>query len=170
MNSRKQNGRAGTLKRAAVLFLLAIAAVGALLQLLPAPRRTNPSITPGRTLQAHAQLPPLVDAALRRSCMDCHSYETRWPWYSRVAPLSWGIATDVAKARKAMNLSEWTSASGRVPAAALGKLAAICAGVKSERMPPASYLLLHPDARTTTAERDAICAWTQQEMRRPRGS
>jgi len=51
--------------------------------------------------------PPEVVAILRQACFDCHSNETRWPFYSYVAPMSWFVAGDVAGARSRLNFSEW---------------------------------------------------------------
>ena len=96
--------------------------------------------------------------------MDCHSNETRWPWYSKVAPLSWGVARDIARARKALNLSEWAVRIGQRPAMAVGYLAAICAGVQQDRMPLAKYRLLHPESRLTHADKEALCSWTKAEI------
>src|SRR5512147_2878796 len=53
------------------------------------PARTSPPEDPSHTLKASAQVPTEVDRILSRSCSDCHSYKTTWPWYSRVAPVSW---------------------------------------------------------------------------------
>jgi hypothetical protein len=140
----------------------ALAIVG--LQLLPSPPRVNPPVNPSHTLEANTTVPHHVSYLLRQACMDCHSNETRWPWYSHVAPFSWGVAKDVAKARKTVNFSEWSTQSGRQPAAAVGTLAAICTSVKGGRMPLPKYKLLHSEARLSSAEREAICAWTTTEI------
>jgi hypothetical protein len=136
------------------------------LQVLPRADRTNPAVVPGHSLQVSTPVPESVKGVLRRACMDCHSHETRWPWYSHVAPLSWGMTSDVARARKAMNLSEWTTQSGRSPVTSIGILTAMCAGVKSGRMPLPKYALLHPEARLTDEDRKAVCDWTAIEIER----
>jgi len=80
-----------------------------------------------------------------RACFDCHSNETAWPWYASVAPVSWLVQHDVDEGRAAVNFSEW----GRPQ-----EEAADCAEeVQEGEMPPRSYLLTHPDARLTDAER-----------------
>ena len=58
--------------------------------------------------------PPSVEEVLRRACFDCHSHETRWPWYSRVAPASWLVARDVHEARQELNFSDWDGYMPRV--------------------------------------------------------
>jgi hypothetical protein len=140
--------------------------VFAALQVVPGPAKTNPPAVPGRTIEANSRMPAEVSAMLRRACKDCHSYETRWPWYSRIAPLSWHVAQDVNSARQAMNFSEWSNGEGRVPVSAVGMLAAACANVKSGRMPLARYLALHPEARLTPRDQAMFCEWTGIEMAR----
>ncbi len=81
----------------------------------------------------------------RRACFDCHSNETTWPWYSKIAPFSWMIGQDVFGARSALNFSEWTS----VPELEPGEIQTI---VEAGEMPPGSYLLLHPEARLSVDE------------------
>src|SRR3954467_1302751 len=71
------------------------------------PVKSNPAIDNRQTLQAHAQVSPEVNAILDRSCNDCHSNATRWPWYSNVAPVSWFVIDHVNDGRDNLNLSEW---------------------------------------------------------------
>ncbi|HYP08000.1 MAG TPA: heme-binding domain-containing protein [Bryobacteraceae bacterium] len=143
-----------------------VAAMGGALQLAPGPARVNPPVTPSHTLQGATQVPRHVDAMLRRACLDCHSNETRWPWYSYVAPMSWVVVNDITRARKAMNLSEWGPRTEKRPAAAVGQLTAICAGVKQDRMPLPQYVLIHPESRLTPADKQALCEWTAAEITR----
>src|SRR5258708_32654712 len=73
------------------------------------PDRSDPAVSPAASLEAKA--PPEIKALLDRSCRDCHSNETRWPWYSQVAPVSWLVASDIHQGRDRFNYSEWTSYS-----------------------------------------------------------
>ncbi len=130
------------------------------LQLAPGPERTNPPVQAHRTIAATTQVTPQVGTLLRRACGNCHTNETRWPWYSRVAPLSWMLARDVAQGRNAMNFSEWE------PERASGVLGAACNAVESGLMPPKSYLLLHPEARWSRQETQTFCDWTRDEIMR----
>src|SRR5580765_2224450 len=70
------------------------------------PDRTNPPVKAADSLQAKA--PAAINALLDRSCRDCHSNETRWPWYTNVAPTSWLVANHVHEGRDHFNYSEWT--------------------------------------------------------------
>ena len=72
----------------------ALVAVFVLLQ-FTSPPRTNPPVAPGHDLLATNPPPPEIAALLHNACYDCHSDETRWPWYSHIAPVSWLVADDV---------------------------------------------------------------------------
>jgi hypothetical protein len=153
-------------RRGAILVGLASALGIGGLQVAPFPRRINPAVVVSHTLQSSTAIPGSVHGVLKRACMNCHSNETQWPWYSYVPPFSWGMVNDVAKARRALNFSEWATSPGKRPAVAMGYLAAICADVKSERMPLSKYLLLHKEARLSDEDRKAICSWTTAETER----
>ena len=138
------------------------AALGlAMIQILPLQPRTNPAIRRERTIEANLEVPPPVQSILNTACKDCHSHETRWPWYAGIAPLSWIIAGDVERAREALNLSDWTLR----PQKAIGALMAACAGAQGERMPPAAYRAMHPEARLSSEQIDTLCGWTMTEAR-----
>ena len=137
----------------------------ALISLLPVRERTNPAVVRARTIEATLDVPPNVDAVLKRACLDCHSYETRWRWYSNIAPASWMIASDVQRARTAVNFSDWAAQAGRKRTTAMGALAAACEGVKVGRMPPPAYRLLHSDAFLSAADVDVLCDWSISQMR-----
>jgi heme-binding protein len=72
------------------------------------PARTNPPVDPQREMHANLTVDPGVASLFARSCNDCHSNRTVWPWYSEVAPASWLVVSDVNRGRKALNLSEWS--------------------------------------------------------------
>ena len=83
-----------------------------------------------------------------RACYDCHSNQTRWPWYSNIAPASWLIQRDVDQGRRVLNFSEWN----RRQEEAAESAEAIAGG----EMPPRQYLPLHPEARLAAAERQLL--------------
>jgi hypothetical protein len=130
---------------------LAVIALG--MQLVPV-RRTNPPVT------ADISAPGDVHAILRRACYDCHSNETRWPWYARVAPVSWLVAKDVADGRRKMNFSDWgTYVAGRQET----KIEEIWEEIAKDEMPLAIYRPLHPEAKLTDADRAVIKQWALPE-------
>ena len=117
---------------------------------LVAVARTNPAV------RADVAAPPEIAVLLRHACYDCHSHETAWPWYSRVAPVSWFIVYDVEEGRRALDFSAW----GTYDRAQRAKLLRESADEIAEgEMAPWYYRLVHPDARLTAAEQEAIRAW-----------
>lgn len=122
------------------------------------PARTNPLVVPDKSLAAHARVPENVYASLLRSCGDCHSNQTRWPWYSHVAPLSWVITDDVNEGRRHMNLQDWEAQPD--PKQANDRLMDICPEIQKKGMPPFSYRLAHDANRLNPSEIEAICSWS----------
>ncbi len=135
------------------------------LVLLTANVHENPPVDPAATLESRIAVPPHIAATLRRACFDCHSNQTRWPWYSQIPPGLWMIAHDVNRARAVMNFSDWPDPMARVTKAP-GLLLAACAGLRSQRMPPKRYLLLHPEARVSESEIEALCDWSRTQAAR----
>lgn len=127
------------------------------------PARTNPPTSPARAVESHLRVTPEVNAILARSCNDCHSNKTEWPWYSQVAPASWLVVDHVNEGRRRLNLSDWQRFGGDdVPHV----LASICEEVTSGSMPMTSYTLLHRDARLTPEDVRTLCDWTAAEKKR----
>ncbi len=123
--------------------------------------RTNPPV------EQDVAAPADVDAILRRACYDCHSNETTWPWYSRVAPASWLVAYDTHQGREELNFSTWNRLSASERRDVLNE-----AWEEIERgsMPLPIYLPLHPDARLSDADKAAVEAWVKSETTRTTGA
>ena len=100
-----------------------------------------------------------VQALLQRACYDCHSNETRWPWYSQVAPVSFLIARDVTDGRRELNFSLWNQYNERRKSR---KLKEIAEQVEKGKMPQWYYVPFHPEAQLSPAERDLILSWAKQ--------
>lgn len=146
--------------------LLAVLPVTILCSLIAAKCIRPIPANPARQGLAEAvSAPPAVAQILERSCQDCHSNRTSWPWYSRLAPVSWFVLTDVEKGRAFLNLSEWESYS---KGKRLGYLASMAMASRSDRMPPRVYTFLHPGARLTETDRQQIADWAKAEARRIR--
>lgn len=124
------------------------------------PARTNPPVDPSRTIQARLAVTPEVSAILDRSCRDCHSNATVWPWYSNVAPVSWLLISHVNSARHHVSLSNWADYT---PREARERLEEMCTEVREGEMPMSSYLIAHKSAALTDADKQALCAWTERE-------
>ncbi len=131
------------LKIIAFLLVAAIVLFG-LIQLVPyGKNHTNPAV-----VQEPQWDSPQTRALAQRACFDCHSNETVWPWYSNVAPISWLVQHDVDEGRQRMNLSEMGSQRIRVDE--------LTRAITRGSMPPAQYLILHPDARLTADEKNLL--------------
>jgi hypothetical protein len=137
----------------------AVAIVGAALaaaQLVPV-ERANPPV------EADIDPPPEVAKVLRRACYDCHSHETRWPWYAWVAPASWLVSRDVREGRRELDLSRWNAYD---PKKQSKKLKEIWEEVAEGEMPPLFYRLLHPEARLDERDKNLLQTWVQSERAR----
>ncbi len=139
-----------------VRIVVALVVVFVAAQAIPV-ARTNPPVDPSKTLAASLRVPPDVSATFQRSCQDCHSNQTTWPWYSQVAPFSWLLARHVTEGRRELNMSEWAQYQVRRKDR---KLKEICEQVQKGSMPMTSYLLIHRDAAVSPQEKTSICQWT----------
>jgi hypothetical protein len=125
-------------------------------------KTTTQEVTPGHITKVMT-VPQNVESILKRSCYDCHSNHTVWPWYTAVAPVSWLVADDVTKGRKKMNFSEWAKIPDAKKEARLNE---ICEQIKSDEMPLPKYLTIHGDAKLTQTDKDILCKWVETEMKK----
>jgi cytochrome c len=137
-------------------FLIALAIVGTLLGLGYVHPFGDPRVEPSKgvdTLLKGAKMPAEARTVLVTKCADCHSNETQWPVYERMAPGAWLIERDIVEARKKMNLSQWEE----MPAERQEVLKAkIVQEAKSGDMPPLQYLALHWEAKLSKADVQAL--------------
>jgi hypothetical protein len=141
-------------------ILLVLLGAWAALSLLTAPWTSPAASGP---LLATAQVDPPVLTILRRSCQDCHSDVTHYPWYSYVAPASLLVGSDVERGRQHLNLSRWAEYSVARKERSLSEIAN---QVKEREMPLPQYMLIHRNARLSDADVDAVFRWTQKERSR----
>ena len=137
------------MKRALRIVLVVLSIIAALAQFYPV-ERSNPPV------RADLDAPPEVRKVLRSACYDCHSNETRWPWYSHVAPASWLVHKDVRRARGEMNLSEWGLMRPKDRARLREEM---WEEIEAGNMPLPIYRLVHPGARLTEEQRDVLRRW-----------
>ncbi|HOC44616.1 MAG TPA: heme-binding domain-containing protein [Thermoanaerobaculales bacterium] len=138
------------MRRTILILVGALIVILIAIQLVPVDR-SNPPVV------ADFEEPPAVRAVLRASCYDCHSHETSWPWYSRVAPVSWLVAHDIEEGRDHLNFSMWGSYDQKRRA----KLAEeMWEEVEEGAMPLKMYLLAHPDARLSEAAKATLRDWS----------
>ncbi len=119
------------------------------------PDRTNPPADPAASFEAVVKPSKEAAAVLKRACGDCHSNETVWPWYSKVAPISWVVADDVKRGRAHVNLSEWNQLG---PEMSRKRMREMCEEAQGGGMPLFSYTLMHPKAKLSASDVSAICS------------
>jgi hypothetical protein len=124
------------------------------IQLIP-----NPTMTthPPATNAVHVKDigPPAVGQILERSCKDCHSNETVWPWYDKMAPASWFVAHHISKGREKLNMSE--------DELDFHDYQKMCQSMLDRSMPLSSYTLIHPNAKASQKDIDTVCNWADEE-------
>ena len=131
--------------------LIGLVIVVAVLQFIPV-KRTNPPIS------WDINAPENVSGILRTSCYDCHSNETRWPWYTYIAPVSFLIASDVNEGRKRLNFSEWDKYDNKKREK---KLDGIIEMVEEGEMPLSMYTIIHKDAILDTVKINILKEWVK---------
>jgi cytochrome c551/c552 len=131
-----------------IVAVLIVAFIG--IQFIPV-ERSNPPVT------GEIDAPPRVKEILMRSCYDCHSNETVWPWYSYIAPASWLLEKDVNEGRDELNFSEW---KGYDEKKKQKKFKETREEVKEGEMPQWYYIIMHPEAKLSDADKQALFEWT----------
>ncbi len=124
------------------------------------PDLSNPPVDQAQTLAAIDRPPGDVDLILTRSCNDCHSNNTQYPWYSKITPSNWFLANHITDGRRHLNFSEWGTYSAKKRAK---KYEEICEMVTSREMPLPSYLWLHGEAALSDQEIKTLCDWANAE-------
>jgi hypothetical protein len=138
---------ASSLSKKLGLLTLAAVVVLLLIQLVPyGKHHANPPVVKEPDWDS-----PATRELAKRACFDCHSHETKWPWYASIAPASWLVQRDVDGGRKRLNFSDWQGGKRRGEHA--GEIAEV---IEENEMPPKQYLIAHPEARLTAAERKRL--------------
>ncbi len=142
-----------------VLKIIAIGLVAAFIVIqFIRPDFTNSPIIQAETLEANIEVPENVQAILTRSCKDCHSNETKFPWYSKIQPSAWFMKDHIDGGRKEMNFSSWNNLT---PTRQKRKLSQVCEQVQTKEMPLPSYLYIHWDAKMSAEDIKTLCDWTE---------
>ena len=128
------------LKRIGVALIVVLVGI----QLVPV-NRTNPAIT--REVKWDA---PATRELAQRACFDCHSNETSWPWYGYIAPVSWRLADHINEGRAVLNFSTWDQPNT--------ELDEVVESIENNSMPLSDFLLMHPEAKLTAAEKATLVA------------
>ena len=138
-----------------LVTLAVLVALFGLMQLVPYGRtHSNPPIN-----QEPVWDSPRTRELTVRACYDCHSNETRWPWYAKIAPFSWVVQRDVEAARSVINFSEWNLTFDLASYSSLS--------VRTRGMPPTSYRLAHPEADLTDEELQELARGLDLTLKKP---
>ncbi len=143
------------LKFVAVVLFVALVAIQ-----FYRPDLANPPIIQAETLEATAAIPENVAQILTRSCTDCHSNKTAYPWYSNVSPFSWLLADHIAEGRRELNYSIWNTYTAKKKR---HKFDETCEQITSGEMPHSQYLWMHADAQLSEADKKILCEWAEAE-------
>ena len=117
--------------------------------------QTNPTIKYNMAIDDNQ-----VGEILKKACFDCHSNETRWPWYSNIAPISWLIEEDVNLARKELNFSNFEDYTKKRK---LHKLDEMKEEMEEGKMPIDSYVFLHSEAELSSNEKQLVYNWIDKK-------
>jgi hypothetical protein len=133
------------MKRKLPLIIVSLLVIGLVIQLIPyGHNHVNPPVNAEPNWDS-----PETRLLAQRACFDCHSNQTRWPWYSNIAPVSWLVYRDVTEGRMHINFSDWN----RPKKQHVDEFQKV---LQKNSMPPANYLLLHPEARLSPAEKQKL--------------
>jgi hypothetical protein len=116
---------------------------------------------PAATKEDEIKAPDEIMAILKKSCYDCHSNHTKYPWYSKVAPISWQVNSNIKNGRNWLNFSIWNRYSEE-------KKKKLYKGIVEAvkfKMPPAEYLLIHKEARLKPEERKMLQEWAKNQIK-----
>jgi cytochrome c553 len=106
--------------------------------------KTNPEIKPGEDFLVINKTEASTAKLLKDACYDCHSHETKYPWYTNVVPLSWWIKKHIVKGREELNFSTWATYTAKK---ADHKLEESIEMLEEKKMPLKSYVIAHSEAK-----------------------
>ena len=152
-----------------ILLLLLVILIG--IQFIRPQKNIHPGPQPA-DISVIYPVPANVDSVLSKACKDCHSNNTRYPWYNNIQPVAWWLKSHIDDGKRSFNLNEFAS----YPAARqYDKVKEIKKQIDEGEMPISSYTLIHTDARLTDEEKKAIISWSenirkQMESKYPKDS
>ncbi|MET3536515.1 heme-binding domain-containing protein [Chryseobacterium limigenitum] len=133
-----------------VIVVLLVAFI--IIQFFPIDKK-NPPPTPGMDFLRIKKTPPQIAKLISTSCYDCHSNESKYPWYSDIAPSSWLLKNHINEGRKHLNFSTFATYE---PKRQAHKLEECIEMIEKEEMPLDSYYLGHQDAKLTMEQRKEL--------------
>jgi len=148
------------MKRAVKIVAIVLVAGFVVIQFFPIDQ-TNPPIVAAETIEAGTVVPADISEILGRSCVDCHSNNTRYPWYSNVQPSAWFLKDHIDEGRRELNFSVFNTYTAKKKAK---KFQEICEQLEAGEMPIPSYVWIHRDAALSDSDRTTLCEWAKAEQ------
>ncbi|WP_452600746.1 heme-binding domain-containing protein [Pontimicrobium sp. MEBiC06410] len=139
-----------------IAIILLIAFVG--IQFMPVDYNQS-NVTPKTDFMLVHNVPEPIQKRLRVSCYDCHSNNTKYPWYNKIQPIAWFLEDHIEEGKAELNFNEWDSLSNRRK---VSKLRSIIKQIESGEMPLDSYTLIHKEAMFSESEKEEIISWITQ--------
>jgi hypothetical protein len=141
-----------------IKILLLLLVIGLIILQFFSIDKANPAIVDTDTANAALSIPDNINAILERSCKDCHSHDTDYPWYSNIQPVGWFLRDHIDHGREHFNLSIYNTYTLKKKA---HKLEELCEQVESGEMPLPSYLWLHGEAVLSNEDKATLCEWAK---------
>jgi len=148
--------------RFSIKIALAIIIIFLGIQFIKPPRNYSTSIA-SSDISMVLDMPDSIKVILTNACYDCHSNNTRYPWYSNIQPVGWLLAYDIKKGKEELNFSEFGAYSQRRQ---VSKLNGIANSIEGNIMPLKSYRIMHKPARLSVDEKSALINWSQKVIDR----
>lgn len=139
-----------------IAWILLIAFVG--IQFFPTDRNQNEAVYVSDFMRVN-NVPPVIQNKIEVSCYDCHSNNTKYPWYNRIQPAAWFLEDHIKEGRDELNFNEWGNYSDRRKNS---KLRSIISQIEDDEMPLDSYTLIHRDAKFSEWEKKEIIKYMTQ--------
>ena len=140
------------MKKTLIIIILLLGGI----QFIPL-AKTNPKVDNFLALQSVSN----VKTVLKKSCYDCHSFETKWTALSDIAPFSWFIVSHVNDARKALNFSQWAKIDSQTK---IKRLKRIIQTTSNGMMPLSSYLSFHEEAKLSSDDKKVLRDWANNQL------
>ncbi|HNP25005.1 MAG TPA: heme-binding domain-containing protein [Panacibacter sp.] len=145
-------------KRKMTLLILLILFVA--IQFIRPTKNINGIVTASRFSNLYNP-PASIDNILQMACYDCHSNNTRYPWYANIQPAGWILQSHITKGKSELNFDEFATYSARRK---LSKLKSIISQVNDGEMPLQSYTWIHKDARLSDEQKKILLTWVKKTM------
>ena len=139
-----------------IRIVLIFVAILLIIQLFHPAKNIHPGPQPNSI--AKYNVPQNVQVILDKACLDCHSNNTRYPWYNNIQPVAWFLNDHIVEGKRKLNFDEFATYTVKKQKKKLDETAEL---VKENKMPLSSYLWIHKDAKLTADEKNTLIGWAQ---------